>query len=111
MAELAPQNVCHQHLSASCLSETLQNHQVDLMQASFKLLLLPWVPEHLRFCVCPLRVEVLFFTAVCLSQKQVLLAFKAKCSSDIIVMVQYPQPGDPDAGPGLFTSKRETLQL
>ena len=37
------------------LQETLQDHQWVLTQALFKLLLLLWVPECVRFCVCPLR--------------------------------------------------------
>ena len=41
-----------------------------LTQAPFKLLLLPWVPEHVGFCVCPLRVESLFPTALWVSQKK-----------------------------------------
>ena len=35
---------------------------LGLTQAPFKLLLLPWVPEHVGSCVCPLRVESLFPT-------------------------------------------------
>ena len=35
------------------LWETLQDQQVGLTQASFKLLLLPWIPEHVRFCAHP----------------------------------------------------------
>ena len=89
------------------LWKTFQDQQVGLTLAPFKLLFLPWVPEHLRFCVCLLRVEVLFLTAVCLFQKQVLLAFTAKCPSNIIAMVQYPQAGDPDAGTGLSTSREK----
>ena len=57
-------------VSSSCLLpfwETLQNQQVGLTQTSFKLLLLLWVPKHLRFCVCPLKVESLFPTAFCAS--------------------------------------------
>ena len=42
------------------LQETLQDQQVGLAQAPIKLLLLPWVPVHVRFCVCPLRVKSLF---------------------------------------------------
>lgn len=34
------------------LLETLQDQQVILTQALFKLLHLPWVPECMRFCVC-----------------------------------------------------------
>ena len=46
------------------LQEILQDQQVSLTQAPFKLLLLPWVLECVRFCVHPLRVESLFPTAL-----------------------------------------------
>ena len=39
------------------LWETLQDEQVGLTQAPFKLLLLCWDSEYMRFCTCPLRVE------------------------------------------------------
>ena len=38
-------------------------------QASFKLLLLPWVLEHVKFCAHPLIVESGFLTALWLSRK------------------------------------------
>lgn len=53
--------------ASSCLLpfwETLQDQQVGLNQAPFKCLLLSWVPEHVRFCICPLRFESLFSTAI-----------------------------------------------
>ena len=46
------------------LQETLQDQQVGLTQAPFRLLLLPWVLENVRFCVCPLRIESVFPTAL-----------------------------------------------
>ena len=62
-------------LVPSCLSGRLSKiKQVDLTQTSLKLLLLPWVLEHVRFCVVPLRVESLVPTAMGT------LAFKAKRS-------------------------------
>ena len=33
------------------LQEALRDHQGGLTQASFKLLLLPWIPAHMGFCV------------------------------------------------------------
>ena len=65
-------SVCVPRMTSSCflfLWETLQDQQVGLTQAPFKLLLLPWVPEHVRFCVLPLRVESLFHTVLRLSRK------------------------------------------
>ena len=50
--------VSHSH--SLPLQETLQGQQVDLAQALIKLLLLPWVLVHVRFCVSPLRVKSLF---------------------------------------------------
>ena len=47
-------------VSPSCilpLWEALQDQKAVLTHAPFKLLLLPWVSEHVRFCVCPLIVE------------------------------------------------------
>ena len=44
--------------------KALQDQQLGLTQAPFKLFLLPWVPEHVRFCMFPLRVEFLFHTAL-----------------------------------------------
>ena len=46
------------HMSCShfpTLQETLQDQQVIHAQTSIKLLLLSWVPLHVRFCVNPLR--------------------------------------------------------
>ena len=64
MVERAPQNGYH---LCSCPQGELRlppaspggspRQQEDLIQVPFKLLLLPWVPEHMRFCVCLLRVE------------------------------------------------------
>ena len=60
----APQSGCFQCLcpqgKSSCLLplwEALQDQQLPLILAAFKLLLQPWVLEHVRFCMPPLRVE------------------------------------------------------
>ena len=42
------------------LWETLQDKQLGLTQGPNKLLLLPWVLEHVRFCVPLLRVGLYF---------------------------------------------------
>ena len=82
-----PPDCCCQRLcpsvSFSCLlplQEAVQDQQVSLAQAPFKLLLLPWVSDCVRFSVHPLRVESLLLTAPWLSQKQTLQAFNAKRS-------------------------------
>ena len=49
-------------------------------KALFKLLLLVWTLECVRFCVHPLIMESLFPLALWLSQEQALLAFKARRS-------------------------------
>ena len=46
------------------LWDTLQDQQVGLTYVPFKRLLLPWTPECVRFCVCRLRTESLFPTAL-----------------------------------------------
>ena len=49
--------------SRSCLlplQEALQGQQMGLTLAPFKLLPLFWDSEHVRFCMCPLKVESLF---------------------------------------------------
>ena len=51
------------------LREALQDQQVGLMQVPFKLLPLPWAPEHVKFCVGLLRAVSLFPTAIWLSRK------------------------------------------
>lgn len=59
-------------VSSTCLLpllEALQDQQA-LTQDPFKLLLRPWVLEHVRFCVYPLGVESLFFMALQFSWKE-----------------------------------------
>ena len=62
VVEAALQNGCFQCLcpqgESSCLLplwEALQDQQLPLVQAPFKLLLQPWVLEHVRCCMSPLR--------------------------------------------------------
>ena len=64
MVDGAPQSGCLQCLcpqgESSCLLplwEALQDQQLPLTPDPFKLLLQPWVLEHVRFCMPPLRVE------------------------------------------------------
>ena len=71
MVERAPQNGCQWCLCAqgelqlpSASPGDSPDQQVGLTQFSFKLLLLPWVLEHVRFCVHPLRVGSLFLPAL-----------------------------------------------
>ena len=50
-------------MSSSCLlplPEILQDQQVGLTQAPLKSLLLPWVLEQVRLCMCAVRVSLYF---------------------------------------------------
>ena len=50
-------------LGVPCTSTLLlqdTHQQVGLAQAPMRLLLLPWVLVHVRFCVCHLKVKSLF---------------------------------------------------
>ena len=74
MVEGAPQNgyfqcLCAQGESSGLLPlwEALQDQQLPLTQAPLKLLLQPWVLEHVRFYVHHLQVESPFPTALWLS--------------------------------------------
>ena len=67
LPKVARASVCISRVSSSGLLplwKALQDQQVCLTQTPFKLLLLPWVSEHVRFCVHPLRVEYLFVTVL-----------------------------------------------
>ena len=72
--------VSHSHTPPP--QETLQDQWVSLVQAPIKLLILPLVPVHVRFCVCPLRVRSLFPPFLWNSFHQAPMVFKAKCSRD-----------------------------
>ena len=56
-------------MSSSCflpLQETLQDQQVGLTQASFKLLLLLWVPEHeILYASFKSEISILIILWVC----------------------------------------------
>lgn len=58
---MATATICVPRVSVSLLLllwETLQDQQVNLTKANTKLLLLPWVWECVRFCVCPFRLSL-----------------------------------------------------
>ena len=81
----------------------------SLTQARFKLLCLPWVPEHVKFCVYPLRLESLFPAALWLSWKWVPLAFKTRCSGDSSSWCKTPELGA-QCGDQTMSSLGELLQ-
>ena len=67
---MAAATVCVPRVSFSCLLPLWKTLSViRFHQAPFKLVLLPWVPEHVRYCVLCLRVESLFPTAPWVSWK------------------------------------------
>ena len=102
---MAVANIYVLRVSTSCLLplwETLQDQQVILTQDLFKLLLLTWVPECVRFCVCPLRVESLFPTTLWLFEA--LLAFKDKCFGGSSSEHRTPRLGSLMWGSGLSHS-------
>ena len=55
-------------------------------------MLLLWLPEHSRICVCLLRMKSLFPTTLWLSWKKALLAIKAKCSGGSFSWFRTPRP-------------------
>ena len=63
----------------------------SLTQARFKLLRLPWVPEHVKFCVHPFRVVSLFPTALWLWCMQALLVFKIRFSQGTFSQSRIPK--------------------
>ena len=64
---MAAASACEPRGSFICflpLQEALEDQQVGVTQAPFRLLLLPWIPEYVGYCMCRLRVESLFPTAL-----------------------------------------------
>lgn len=64
---MAAASACEPRESFICflpLQEALEDQQVGVTQAPFRLLLLSWIPEYVGYCMCPLRVESLFPTAL-----------------------------------------------
>lgn len=62
---------------------------MGLTPAPFKLLPLQWDSEHVRFCVCPLRAESVFATALWPSEPDIL---------GVVFPIQEPQTGEADVG-------------
>ena len=58
------------------LQEALQDQQMGMTQAPFRLLTLPWVLEHVRFCMHSFTVESLFYRPLALMY----MAFKVSHS-------------------------------
>ena len=91
-------------MSSSCflpLWEALQDKSVSLTQAPLKLLLLSWVPDHMRFCVHILRAVSISYSPLALP-KVSSLTFK----KPHILQVYLPDIGPPGwrAPHGIWTS-------
>ena len=106
---MAAASVCVPRVSPNCLlllQETLQDQQVGLTQVSFKLLLLPWVLEHVKLCVHPLRVESLLPPTLWVSA-----GLQSQTFWGVVFPVQDPQDDELDVGLRFLTPCEEPLQL
>ena len=75
---------------------------------SYGVTALPWVPVHMKPCVCPLRVESLFPSVLWSSCTQAPLASKVKCSGLLLPMPD-PQAGAINVGLRTLTPVGEPL--
>ena len=85
--------------SPSCLLPLLeapQDQQVGLTKAPFKLLL-PLVSEHVRFCVCPLRVESVSHSPLALL-KIIPTDLQSQMFWGLVFLVQEPWAGESNVG-------------
>ena len=101
-------------MSSICLltlQEALRDQQVVLTQTHSKSLLLPWVPEHVRFCVGPLRVESLISHSPLALLKASPAGHQSQTLWGFVFPVQDPWAGDPNVGLGPLTPWGEFLQL
>ena len=77
---------------------------------SYGVTTLPWVPTHVKSCVCPPRLQSLSPPVLWSSCDQAQLAFKAKCSRGSSSPLPDPQTGEPDMGLRTLTPLRELLR-
>ena len=97
---MAAARVCVPRVISSYLLllwEALQDQQVDLTRAPRTLLLLPWVPEYVRFFMHPFRVDLYFPQPSC-SPKSKPTSLQRQTFWELIFQVQDPQAGEPDVG-------------
>ena len=100
LPEVATTSVCVPRVSSICLlpvQETLQDQQVGLTQAPLKSLPLPWVLEHVRFCVRSLRVESVSHSPLGLP-KVSLAGLQSQMFWGLLFLVQDPRTGEPSVG-------------
>ena len=79
------------------LWETLQDKQVGLTQGLNKLLLLPWVLEHVRFLCVPFKGGICFPPSS-MSPKSKPGGLQSQMLWGPIFLVQKTQAGEPDVG-------------
>ena len=110
---MATTSVSISRLSSSCilcLCKALQDQQLSLTQASPKLLLLPWVPEHVSFCVCPLGVESILHSPLAFLKISP-HGLQSQMFWGLILPVQDSQAVEPDEYLGLLAPGGATLEL
>ena len=103
---MAAARVCVPRVISSYLFllwEALQDQQVDLTRTSRTLLLLPWVPEYVRFFMHPFRADLYFPQPSC-SPKSKPTSLQRQTFWELIFQVQNPQAGEPDVGLRLIAS-------
>lgn len=75
---------------------TLQDKQVGLTQGPNKLLLLPWVLEHVRFLCVPFRCGISYFPPPSMSPKSKPGGLQSQMLWGPIFLVQKTQAREPD---------------
>ena len=115
-----PQYICHQLLwpqqepqtpPTPPPHETVQDQQVGLAQAPMRLLLLPLVPVHVRFCTIPLRVKSVSPSPVELLQLSPAgLQIQMLWGRGHLFPMPDPRAGKPDVGLRTLTPVAEPLQ-
>ena len=94
----------------SYISERLlQDHQVGLTSAPFRLLPLHWVLEHIRVCVHPLRVKSFLQSSG--SSNTSPCGLQSQLFSEVVFPVQDTQTGEPDVGLGPPHSLGRTSEI
>ena len=110
-------NGCHQCLCPQSKLQlllpfwkNLQDQQVGLTRALIKLLLLSWVLDHVRFCVCPIRVEPISHSSLGLPRLSP-AGLQSQMFWGLLFLVPDPQTGELDVGLRLLGSWGEPLRL
>ena len=92
------------------VQEALEDQQWSLTQAPFRLLLLPWVLEHVRLSVHPLGVESVSHSLLGLSEVSP-TGLKAKEFCSLLFPVKDLWAGEPNVGLRPILPWGECLQL